>query len=374
MKDHRQITFVINSLVQGGAESQVRRLSVAFAMQGWDVSVVTLQADEYSKEDLEAAGVNFVCLNLKNFRHMLSSIRSIRSVLTSLGNQVIVGFLYQADLLVRLLGRTAGYRTVISSLRNEKFGGKYRELLLKLTDHRVDLVTTNSANVANKLMESGHVTKRKVHVVPNAIDIDTFVSGVTKSAKVVREQLSLDANTFVWITMGRMRPQKNYTGLVEAFARMESKSSVLVIAGQHDKRTDLSPIFEKFPELRERVRVLGPRTDIPDLLNAANAFVMASHHEGSPNALIEASLMKLPAVVTDVGGTSEIVGKGSPYLIAPGDMDSLKAAMLDMESASLKARNELGQGSYKYVIETHGILEVVDRWESIIRRSQEEHL
>jgi glycosyltransferase involved in cell wall biosynthesis len=86
------------------------------------------------------------------------------------------------------------------------------------------------------------------------------------------------------------------------------------------------------------VRFLGERNDIADLLAASDIFALASHEEGSPNAVIEAMAAGVATVVTDAGGSPEAVGEAG--LVVPArDPAALADALLRLATdAGLRSR------------------------------------
>jgi glycosyltransferase involved in cell wall biosynthesis len=116
------------------------------------------------------------------------------------------------------------------------------------------------------------------------------------------------------------------------------------------------------------VRLLGLRRDIPDLLNAADAFVLPSLWEGMPLTLLEASATALPIVATDVGGNSEVVLDGKTgYLVPPQEAKALTQAMLRVMLLSANDRIAMGQAGRAHVVQNSELEQVVDRWESLYR-------
>jgi len=97
----------------------------------------------------------------------------------------------------------------------------------------------------------------------------------------------------------------------------------LVIVGDGPLRMEVETLCKK-NELTENVKFLGIRSDIPSLMSAVDAFVLASVVEGLPMVLLEAAACALPAVVTNVGGNSEIVEDGIiGFVVPPRDSRAL---------------------------------------------------
>jgi len=116
------------------------------------------------------------------------------------------------------------------------------------------------------------------------------------------------------------------------------------------------------------VHLLGVRRDIPDLLNATDAFVLPSLWEGMPLTLLEASATALPIVATDVGGNAEVVLEGKTgYLVPVRDTNALAQAMLRVMSLSEADRITMGQAGRKHIVQNFDLERVVDRWEALYR-------
>jgi len=93
----------------------------------------------------------------------------------------------------------------------------------------------------------------------------------------------------------------------------------------------LRPVIEKQIArlgLCKYVRLLGTRTDVPNLLSASDILVLASLWEGLPGVIAEAMASGLPVVATNVGGIPELVVDGKTgLLVPPGDATSLADAL-----------------------------------------------
>jgi glycosyltransferase involved in cell wall biosynthesis len=366
----KKVTFMTNFIGHGGAGSQVYRVSAGLRERGWDVSVVTLQANKRSVDYLERIGVKLVCLEIYTARQFVTRLLNSRKDLAHLAPGVLVAFLFQPDLMARLVGKSAGFQCLISGIRNENIGSPRRERLFKFLDNRTDVVITNSRNVANALMARKAITRKPIRILHNGLDLREFSAGCQRSRQEVRQDLNLPQQAFVWLAVGQQRPQKNYPGLLQAFAASRRPNDYLVIAGGPHHRVDLNKSIDALG-LKAQVRILGARSDVPELLMMADAFVMASHHEGSPNALIEAGAMGLPCVCTDVGGAKEIIHSNqSGLLVAPGDVATFSQAMLQLRNMSPRELSAMGMALKQNVESTYDIEVVLDEWEALLKVMQ----
>jgi glycosyltransferase involved in cell wall biosynthesis len=96
---------------------------------------------------------------------------------------------------------------------------------------------------------------------------------------------------------------------------------------------------ERDPVLKQRVRFLGYRADVPELMRAADIYTLPSHREGMPRSVIEAMMTGLPVVGTNIRGTREdVVEGGTGTLVPVGDTRALAAALSRLaRDATLRA-------------------------------------
>ena len=100
--------------------------------------------------------------------------------------------------------------------------------------------------------------------------------------------------------------------------------------GQGPQLDELIALHEE-SRLGDRFRFLGYRSDVPRLASGFDIFCMSSHHEGLPVAVMEALVLGIPVVSTDVGGIGEIVTDGREGLLVPvGSPELLARALLDL--------------------------------------------
>jgi glycosyltransferase involved in cell wall biosynthesis len=108
------------------------------------------------------------------------------------------------------------------------------------------------------------------------------------------------------------------------------------------------------------------RHDVPELLNAAAAYVLSSAWEGMPIVLLEAAAAGLPIVATAVGGNGEVVcDEESGFLVPARDPESLGLAMRRLMGLSEVDRRLMGERGREHVRTNYGLSRLVDRWEDL---------
>jgi glycosyltransferase involved in cell wall biosynthesis len=136
-------------------------------------------------------------------------------------------------------------------------------------------------------------------------------------------------------SVGRLDEQKGYADLIVAARHIAERRSDfnIVIAGDGPLRRQLQQLVSTL-ELKDRVKLCGFRSDVPLFLKSLDLFVSPSHWEGLPLVVVEAMLLKVPVVVTDVCGNSEVVlpwrtgvlvGDRDPVALAEGIITVLDA-------------------------------------------------
>ena len=171
-----------------------------------------------------------------------------------------------------------------------------------------------------------------------------------RSRADTRAALGLSDDDVVAITVANLRAEKAYPDLLEA-ARL-----CLVATRQHSPRLRFlsvgqGPLAVQVADQHHRLGLgddfllLGQRFDVADLLLAGDIFVLSSHFEGLPIALLEAMAAGLPAVVTAVGGIPDVVRDGTEGRLVPARRpDLLAAAIMELVTDPL-ARSRLAAGA-----------------------------
>lgn len=140
---------------------------------------------------------------------------------------------------------------------------------------------------------------KKAIVLKNGIELENFMFSREAGLKI-REELNINQDALVLGHVGRFSPQKNHSFLLDVFTTTLDKlpHAVLILAGDGPLRKNIE---EKVKEqkLTDKVKIVGVRDDVDQLMQAFDLFIFPSLHEGLPVTLIEAQGAGLPCIVAD---------------------------------------------------------------------------
>ena len=174
----------------------------------------------------------------------------------------------------------------------------------------------------------------------NGIDTTRFrpTSELTQLARMLRKQLSIAPDVFVWLFVGRIVPDKGITELVMAFRALSEKQPDvrLILVGQEESLNLIDRTIKSLIISDKRILEVGYQTDVRPYIMMANALILPSYREGLPNVLLQAACLERPVVATDIVGCREVVQQGETgLLVPPKDPFVLHDAMLRLMNDTL---------------------------------------
>ena len=246
--------------------------------------------------------------------------------------------------IASLLGRLAGWRAGVPRIVYTAHGFYFDErtpwhkravfVALEWLGGRVtDVLFTQSQEDARTARRLGLCRGGVIEAIGNGVDRARFAPARDGGAgrRAIRRSLDTADDAVVVMAIGRLVAEKGYP---ELFAAMRRVDAVLWVAGERLPSDHARAIGREIdaaladPALGPRVRVLGHRDDVPELLRAADVFTLPSHREGMPRSIIEAMMTGLPVVATDVRGAREEVVDGETGALVPlGDTAALARAL-----------------------------------------------
>lgn len=355
-----RILLATTGLKVGGAEYQVTALAGAFHALGHAVAIMSLSP---GREIDVPAGVDVFELNMrKTPAGLASALWRARAILAAWRPDVVHAHMVHANMFARVLTRIIVQSPpLICTSHSSREGGAARMLAYRLTDRWCSLTTHVSEAGRVGMIEAGAVPAARIVVMPNGIDIDRFRHDPVRRV-ATRAALGIDDATPLLMHVGRLVPEKAQHVLIDAFARLDNTSARLMIAGggplSHTLAAEISA-----RGLDARVRLLGPRHDVPALLDAADAFALSSEIEGSPLVLAEALASGCPVASTDAPGVREILGGivDTGVIVPCGDATALSVALGRVLRAGRGSLDDQASRS-EHVRATYALDMIARRW------------
>jgi glycosyltransferase involved in cell wall biosynthesis len=218
--------------------------------------------------------------------------------------------------------------------------GRLRSLLERFVlAPGVDTYLAVSAAERRRLVDQRGIPPHKARVLHNGITAAPAANG-----RDVRAELGLAPDAPVVMSVGVHRPEKAFDQLIRSMTRVRERvpGVRLVLVGDGMMRAELESLTGSLG-LEDVVVFAGSRSDVPDLLTAADVAVNSSIREGSPLSVLEYMEAGLPVVASRVGGLPDMVLDGvTGILVPPGTPGTLADAIGDVLLDPERAR-EMGE-------------------------------
>lgn len=246
-----------------------------------------------------------------------------------------------------------------------------RRFLSRWLAYRVTRLATVSESISREIVEEWGVGLERITTIPNGVDLE--VLGVERDLSALRAELDLRADDRVVMSIGRLRPVKDYPTLLRGFARVQDKvpNLRLLIVGA-DQGGAVPPELQHLAdELRisDAMRFTGARFDVQDLLALCDVYVNTSVYEGMSNTILEAMAARRPVIATAVGGSPDVVlDHVTGYLITPGD-DQALAARLEELARQPDRRRALGEAGRRHVESAHPMSRMIRNYGDLYRET-----
>jgi glycosyltransferase involved in cell wall biosynthesis len=330
---------VIDSLHGGGAESSLLEVVPGLRSRGVRTSIVTLLADDGTLDArLHSLGLTRMRLERRN---PVGLTLALRDLICSEKPDLIHTTLFFSNLVGRVAARSL--RTpIITTLANHDYGPEHRAnsrygawsvRAAQAVDQLTVPLTTRfhaiSVSVAQTMGRRLMIPEDRIQVVYRGRDPARL--GVTTPDRRLRMRaaLSIDATTPVVLSVGRLDRQKGVDTTIDAFRRLVEHvpDAILLVAGRPG---NASAVVRAKAQGCPAVRFLGHRTDVPDLMCAADVLSFPSRWEGLGGTLLEAMALRLPIVASNIPPLVEALGDVRWPLVRPNDAKLLARELVSV--------------------------------------------
>jgi len=362
-KREKRLLLLFPSRLRGGAEEYSLTIASAAVKQGWEVHAAFPKTDRTASliTDFLNNGVQYHEANVddvgpqkqKITRQLLWLIRTLVLLLKVKPNFVLINlpladYCLGSILACALLRKPTAVRFALI-IPGQAFSSNRLKLYAWARSRNQQWIAITNYD-REIICKSFDIPKKEIIQIYNGAKIDSLscncndVANIVKLRRQVRQELGLAETSQLLLTVADLNPRKGHGDLIPIvpYILKEFPNVKFVWAGGGQPKDLISRLQEY--EVEDKVLLLGYRSDIPRLLQAADLFIFPTHSEGFPWALLEAMIYNLPIVTSDASGIPEIVKNNVHGLLCrPGDsygfLESILWALRHPEQMRVMALN-----------------------------------
>jgi glycosyltransferase involved in cell wall biosynthesis len=328
------VLHIIPALRQGGAEKVLYDL-VSSRRAAAKMNVITLLGEEpFFRFDARAVQT----LGMRSGRLAPRNILQLRRKIEGFNPHVVHAWLYHGNLFsIAAVGLGVPiiwsiHNTTLST-EHSKPSTRWANRICARLSSRVPARIVYCAKTARHVHERIGYDASRGTVIENGVDVAAFAFDPDVRRRI-REAVGLSEHDYVVGCVARFDPQKNHLLVIEAFAKIctgEKAKLMLVGRGCTAENEQLVQLLKRF-DVKDRVKLLGERHDMPAVMSALDVLVSASTYgEALPLTAIEAAAIGLPIVTTDVGDIAGLVLDPAD-IVASADADAVATAIRNVQS------------------------------------------
>ena len=182
----------------------------------------------------------------------------------------------------------------------------------------------------------------------HGIGINTDRLTVGENKKDIRDELGLNEDDFLVLSVGELNENKNQKVIIQAISLLRDKNIHYILCGKGNQLDNLKKLVEE-NKLKQNVHFLGYRTDVVDICSQVDVYVMPSKREGLPVASLEAMYCGLPLVTSDIRGLTDVMENGiSGYMCRPEDVKGFAKGIKNLKN-NPEMRKKMGKHNREVV-------------------------
>ena len=213
------------------------------------------------------------------------------------------------------------YITIVHQVWSDhaKLFSPYLDHLPETYRHAKEVIAVSNENL-QLLRQFFNLPTDQGRVVYNGVSAEFFSERDPEVSDILHRVFGIPTNAIICLTVARMDPDKGYQYQLSSIQKLKSMAIwpklFFVWAGTGCLSNRLKSLAAELG-VSEHIKFLGERTDIPDLLDAADIFILPSLYEGMPLAIMEAMAKGVPVIATGVSGVPEQLGETGKLLPDP---------------------------------------------------------
>lgn len=343
MIQNMNITFFVYGLDSGGLENYLLRFLQEKHAQFNNIYIYCKSGKDGQLRDQFLAIPNVVIvkskighfdyLGLKKIYNFLK-LHNISAVCDFTGN--FSGLILMTAAKAGISKRVVFYRSSTDRFKKDILRQSYNTIMNMMVNRFATDILANSKTAMNNYFRGIWLDSPKFEVIYNGINAEKFL----KNTGSLRSELGIPEDAYVIGHTGRFNPAKNHETIIAvAEILVERHKDIYFIMCGNGVKKNLYNLLSK-KELTNRILVFENRQDIPQFLSTMDCYFFPSITEGQPNALIEAMLIGLPYIASNIEPIKETVFNNK-NLYNPYDIDSFISALEALYNARMSRVNDL---------------------------------
>ncbi len=309
------IMHILPTLAGGGAERVVHDLCAHLPDEGFRVQTVSIIRGGPLEPLFRASRIPLLILGARG-PGGLSAWGELAQLMRRRKPAIVHTHLFGADVMGRLAAMRAGMRRRVSTEHNVNRGhGLLKRLVKGLLAPFTSRFVAVSEEVKRAMVADEGIPANKITVIRNGIDL----------TRVVPRPAGPFGHPARLLFAGRLTEQKGLDVLLQALSKVHAPW-FLQVAGSGERDVALRSLAERLG-LAPRIRWMGQRDDIPQLLAESDVFCFPSRWEGLGLSLLEAAAAGVPIVASDLTVFREVIDPDEMELAMPGDAQDLARAL-----------------------------------------------
>ncbi len=358
-----KIAYIMPSMASGGAERFLLDLLQTIDRERFEPLVILFKEAGSWHQELERLSLPIFVLSKKS-KISLSNCWQIYKILKREKTEIVHTQL-GGDLRGRLAAKLAGVKVIISTEQNINRQERWYQQTAKIiTSLWAEAVVAISPAVAKDMRRRYFLPWKKCElIIPNGIPLEKF------EYQEKRPETGIIAVGAV----GRLNKQKGFDVLIEAWAKVKTDKTRLVIAGEGEERETLQKQIER-AGLNQQISLIGNVQDMPAFYQSLNLLVMPSRWEGLGIAALEAGACGIPVVASTVDGLGDIINENTGWPLIPDDSRELARVLQEALSQLNSEVTRVKQAKLRTLIEQkYSINQVTANYEDLYLKLWRQH-
>lgn len=361
-----RVLRIIARMNVGGPAVQVSGLMRGFDQEAFEQELLTGFCAEDEADYLEKVATDVKAIRIDGLgrsikpRADLTALFAIIKEIRRFKPDVIHTHTAKAGVVGRIASILSGHQSIrVHTFHGHLLHGYFgpgKTKLVVLVEKFLALFTHQLLAVGKKvqddLIAAGIGNSEKFAVMPPGLQL-----AYVPSKYEARRELGLDQNEIYCAFIGRITQIKRPDRFLDVVAKVKADgikvNFIVAGAGELLQECQDRVVAENLP-----VTFLGWREDIEVVLAAADFVILTSDNEGTPLSLIQAGMVGIPVVATNVGSTNEIVVEGQTGFLTDLSVDQLSKAVTNLASDS-DLRAQMGAAGKEYTMARYGVARLV---------------